>query len=104
LAYDVAQISNDLDFINLMSYDLHGSWESFVGFNAPLYSNDELSVDYAVKYWISLGASPEKLMLGMGTYGRSFRLCGSSSTPGSCAAGGATAGKVISSSSFLYLL
>lgn len=78
-----------------MSYDLHGSWESFVGFNAPLYSNDQLSVDYAVKYWMQLGASADKLNLGMGTYGRSFKLCGANTTPGSCAAGGAGAGRVI---------
>ncbi len=28
-----------LDFLNMMSYDLHGSWNAFVGHNAPLYDN-----------------------------------------------------------------
>ena len=39
--------SRYLDFINLMSYDLHGSWDSTVGHNAPLRSsdfNDDLTV------------------------------------------------------------
>jgi GH18 family chitinase len=32
-----------LDFINIMAYDLHGSWESVTGHNAPLYAgpNDD---------------------------------------------------------------
>jgi len=36
-----------LDFINVMSYDMHGSWDSVTGHNAPLYAgstSDGLSV------------------------------------------------------------
>ena len=36
--------------------------------------------DYAVNYWISLGAPADKLVLGLGLYGRSFTLSSSSST------------------------
>ena len=84
-----------MDFINLMTYDLHGSWDPTLGFNAALYDIDTENVDYAVKYWLTLGASPEKLNLGMGSYGRSFKMCGSSSTPGSCANGAGAAGRVL---------
>lgn len=78
-----------------MAYDLHGAWDPTLGFNAALYDADTKNVDYAVQYWMSKGASPEKLILGMGSYGRSFRMCGSGSTAGSCANGAGTAGRVL---------
>ena len=48
--YDVPELSKYLDAIHLMTYDMHGSWESAVDHHAPLYSSsasDELSVDFA---------------------------------------------------------
>ena len=70
-----------MDLINLMTYDLHGSWETFTGQNAPLYprSNEvgdqrSLNIDAVVNYWINNGATKSKLILGMASYGRSFTL------------------------------
>lgn len=37
LSYDIAAVSKYLHFINIMAYDLHGSWEKVTGHNAPLY-------------------------------------------------------------------
>lgn len=36
-SYNIAEVSKYLHFINLMTYDLHGSWESQTGLNAGLY-------------------------------------------------------------------
>uniref|UniRef100_K1PN75 Chitotriosidase-1 n=1 Tax=Magallana gigas TaxID=29159 RepID=K1PN75_MAGGI len=99
-AYEVDLISKDLDFINLMSYDLHGSWEVTTGHHSALYGRSgevgtaaSMNVDYSVNYWISLGAPPHKLVLGLGLYGRSFTLSSSSNTfIGAPAAGAGSAG------------
>lgn len=68
-AYDVGQVSQNVDIINLMSYDFHGGWESKTAHNAPLHPrpNDneldrEFTLEYAVDYWLKLGADPKKIV------------------------------------------
>lgn len=82
-AYDIAQVSKYLDLINLMAYDYHGGWESQTGHNAPLFHSPKhdktnelatLNVNWSVNYWLQNGAPREKIMLGVGSYGRSFTL------------------------------
>ena len=38
-----------LHFINVMTYDLHGSWESVTGENTPLYAGPADRTDYQRK-------------------------------------------------------
>ena len=47
--YDVPEISTLLDAVHIMTYDLHGSWESSVNHHAPLYGQpgDDLTLDVA---------------------------------------------------------
>lgn len=77
-SYEMDEIHKHLDFINLMTYDLRGSWDNVTGHNAPLYTNKydvnpKLTVDYAVQLWLD-HVPPEKLVLGIASYGRSFKL------------------------------
>jgi GH18 family chitinase len=47
---NVASLAQNLDALHVMTYDLHGSWESTVDHHAPLYSataGDQLTVNYA---------------------------------------------------------
>ncbi|XP_046584669.1 oviduct-specific glycoprotein-like [Haliotis rubra] len=81
-AYEVPVINKYLDFINLMSYDLNGAWSKALGINAPLYKSNSpnapsksTSVDEVVQLWLDLGATRDKLVMGIPTYGRSFTLC-----------------------------
>lgn len=90
-----------------MSYDLHGSWESFLGHQAPLFArkdeNDQqakLNTAWAVNYWLSKGCPRYKLMMGLALYGRSFRHTGNTNL-GAPNLGPGTQGKVVN---FLILL
>lgn len=72
--YDIPNIIGHLDFMCIMSYDYHGSWDRRTGFNAPLFESDSdnkrLSVDWTVKLYLTLGVPLEKLILGIPYYGR----------------------------------
>lgn len=98
--YEVAKVSKLFDFINVMSYDFHGAWDTFTGHNSPLYRssvdqgvNIYYNVEYAMKLWVKKGAPLEKLMLGFPTYGRTFRTATASNNLGAPASGPATEGK-----------
>ena len=53
-AYEVSKLAGILDFINLMAYDLHGSWDPTTGHHTALEGppGDTLTVSYAVQYWL----------------------------------------------------
>jgi len=79
--YEIQSISQIVDFINLMTYDFHGSWSPKVSHHAQMYPhhNDsdymrELNCAASVTYWLINGAAPEKLNLGIPTYGKTFVL------------------------------
>ena len=80
-AYDIPSIVPHLDFISIMSYDYHGSWDKKLGHNSPLYASyadseedRRLTIDYTVRLYLTLGVPPEKLIIGLAYYGRSFTM------------------------------
>jgi chitinase len=82
-AYDIAAVSQLLDYINLMTYDYHGPWSHATGHNAPLHApptaseEDRLStVEFPVNYFLQHGADAKKLVLGIPLYGYYFQLSG----------------------------
>jgi len=70
-----------LDFINVMTYDFHGTWENKTNFHSPLYAspNDPSTGDAkvynthdAIQAYLDRGVPAKKLNLGIGFYGRGW--------------------------------
>uniref|UniRef100_UPI00398EC834 acidic mammalian chitinase-like n=1 Tax=Pristiophorus japonicus TaxID=55135 RepID=UPI00398EC834 len=108
VAYDIPEISKYLDFISVMAYDFHGSWEKVTGHNSPLYRGSKdhgqfiyFNIDYAIKYWKDNGTPAEKLIVGFPTYGRSFTLSSSATGVGAPVSGPGQAGQLTREAGFL---
>jgi chitinase len=80
---ELDKIHAHLDWINLMTYDFHGSWSTLTNFNAPLFASaadpteDEairkhFNMDSAVKAYLKAGVPADKLVLGVPFYGRGW--------------------------------
>ena len=79
---ELDKIHKHLDWLNLMAYDFHGSWDATTHFNAPLYpikddpvadeTSRKLNVDEAVKTYLAAGVPAEKLLLGTTFTGRGW--------------------------------
>ncbi|CAF3814781.1 unnamed protein product, partial [Rotaria sp. Silwood1] len=83
--YEIDKISQYLDFVNLMPYDLQaGSWKNTTSLHTPLYANPQdkkqiiFNQNWTINYWIQHGMSKEKINMGLILYGRTFKLFNSS--------------------------
>ncbi|XP_046674188.1 chitinase-3-like protein 1 isoform X3 [Homalodisca vitripennis] len=80
--YDIASFNTYMDFISVICYDYHFSYESAVNHHSPLYSLEEdsdynydakININYTINYFKEL-ADPAKLVLGIPVYGRTYKL------------------------------
>jgi GH18 family chitinase len=80
--YERSEIVQYLDWINVMTYDLHGTWDKTTNFNAPLYqdTNDlgdsSLNVDAVVQDYLDAGIPADMLVLGVPFYGHAWESVG----------------------------
>ncbi|XP_032522110.2 probable chitinase 2 [Danaus plexippus] len=75
-SYDIKGISQYLNFVNVMAYDINNPTDNATGHNAPVHGNENnlQAIDVILKYWIGQGCPPEKLVLGLPFYGHSYEL------------------------------
>lgn len=83
VSYEVDQLAEFVDFVSLMSYDYHIFWAylPFTGYNSPLAKRRTekcyfatLNIQWSADYWLRKGMPKEKLVIGVPTYGRSWKL------------------------------
>ncbi|XP_050361020.1 chitinase-like protein EN03 [Nymphalis io] len=86
--YDVPAIINLVDIVNLNAFDYYTPSRNpkEADYSAPIYKpqnrNELLNVDSAVSYWISSGAPSTKIVIGVATYGRTWKMDGDSEISG----------------------
>ncbi|CAA2984369.1 acidic mammalian chitinase-like [Olea europaea subsp. europaea] len=75
-SYPATSITKNLDWINVMNYDYHGSWDtSTTGAQAALFdSKTNISTSYGLGSWIKSGVPKSKLVMGLPLYGRTWKL------------------------------
>lgn len=85
---NVAAFAKELDFIEVMNYDVWGAWDTTVGPNAPLADACAPSADQqgsamsAVAAWTAAGFPANQIVLGVASYGHSFSVSNANALQG----------------------
>ncbi|KAE8383083.1 glycoside hydrolase superfamily [Aspergillus bertholletiae] len=88
-----------VDWINVMAYDIHGTWESDK--KAAGHTNLK-DVEKRVETFLQAGIAPNKLVLGTAFYGRSLKMASAGCTqPGYAFTGPGPEGQCVKTAGFL---
>ncbi|HEX2863741.1 MAG TPA: glycoside hydrolase family 18 protein, partial [Deinococcales bacterium] len=81
-SYDLEKVAPMLDLVNVMTYDLNGTWGAITNHNSPLYANPAdptpaadravLNIDGTVKLYEAAGVPAAKIVIGAPFYGHAF--------------------------------
>ncbi|EUC49054.1 glycoside hydrolase family 18 protein [Bipolaris oryzae ATCC 44560] len=101
--FDLPGMMKHADWVNLMSYDLHGVWDSSNPIGAIVQAHTNLTeIQLAAELFWRVKIPPSQVALGFGFYGRAFTLSDPSCTkPGCPFSGGAKKGACTATSGYL---
>jgi chitinase len=75
----LGRLAGSLDWVNLMTYDYHGTWERTANYVAPLRRDPAAptgeSIDASVSLYLAEGIPARKLVLGVPFYGKGWTGC-----------------------------
>ncbi len=74
--FDLPGMEPHLDWFNMMSYDIHGTWDSSSVWAGPYVRphTNLTEIDEGLNLLWRVQVDPSKVVLGLGWYGRSFTL------------------------------
>ena len=84
--FDLLGLLAYADWVNLMSYDLHGVWDAkdvFIGNIVQAHTN-LTEIEQSIGLFQRVGVPLDRIVLGLGFYGRSFQLSDASCTKPGC--------------------
>ncbi|KEY64330.1 hypothetical protein S7711_09875 [Stachybotrys chartarum IBT 7711] len=101
--FDITASAEAVDYVNVMSYDLHGIWDANNPIGSQVLAHSNLTeIDLALDLFWRNNVDPAKINLGIGFYGRSFQLADPAChTPGCLFLGGADPGPCTANSGTL---
>ena len=83
-SWELADVAQTVDWINLLTFDFHGLWESWTDINSPfsldpkepLVGGAAIQSTWTTKgtvdYYLANGVAPDKLVLGVPFYGKRY--------------------------------
>ncbi|KAJ6534425.1 hypothetical protein DFH09DRAFT_1405431 [Mycena vulgaris] len=102
--FEIDKIAAEVDYINMMSYDYHGQWDTNVTDQAPV-TNPHTSIEdmtTSVLLYTRAGIDMSKVNLGLAWYGRTYHLSDASCKGYNCTmVGGGAAGACSGASGYL---
>ncbi|MBA0778791.1 hypothetical protein Gotri_006607 [Gossypium trilobum] len=74
-SYPARAMAKYLDWMNPMCFDYHGKWDNFTGMHSALFDpNTSASSSHGIGSWIRAGVPPGKLVMGLASYGHTWKL------------------------------